>query len=101
MLITGRHYKPGSLGVFIPCGAVVSDKVAEAMWLLGKLGGPEKNVVCGVKKRGIWSNGLFYGCVDDEFTTENEGYIAYWNPEWAEGMDVAEEMEIKFPTQVR
>lgn len=89
MLVTGRHYNVGGLGIFIPVGSMVPDKLLKEMWLEGKLGGPNKNVVTGIRKRGIWSNGLFYG-------QENENFHAYWNESWTVGQDVTEEIGVTY-----
>jgi len=84
-LVTGIHYALNQYGIFIPLGAVVPDKLAEEMELLGKLGGYNKNVVEALQKRGIWSNGLFYGQEGPSF-----------NPKWQEGQDVTEEIGVSF-----
>jgi tRNA-binding EMAP/Myf-like protein len=86
-LVVGVHYADGEYGVFIPVGAIIPDKIAEDMWVLGKLNGKDKNVVGSRIMRGIVSDGMFYGQVGEN-----------WKPEWAgqDGLDVASEWGITF-----
>jgi hypothetical protein len=79
------HYKEGQLGFFLPCGSIVPDRLADEMWVKGKLGGKEKNTVERSNRNGVWSEGLFYG---------SQG--ASWNPAWKEGDDVAAEVGVTF-----
>ncbi len=91
-IITGRepdgscHYYEGQLGFFIPAGAIVPDKLAEEMYVLGKLAGKKKNRVKASERDGERSEGLFYG---------SQG--ASWNPLWKEGDDVTNEVGVIFP----
>jgi len=85
LLVVGDHYYPRQLGIFIPEGAIVPDKLAEEMWVKGKLGGSKKNRVKVRDVRGHESSGLFYG---------SQG--ASWNPAWRVGDNVTEEIGVTF-----
>lgn len=79
------HYFEGQLGFFIPEGAIVPDKLAEEMWVKGRLSGKNKNIVKAKERDGIKTNGLFYG---------SQG--ASWNKDWKQGDDVTEIVGITF-----
>ncbi len=79
------HYYEGQLGFFIPEGAVIPDKLAEEMYVKGRLAGKNKNVVKGKWRDGVKSDGLFYG---------SQG--ASWNPNWQIGDDVTSEVGVTF-----
>lgn len=84
-IMVGNHYEFGQLGILIPDGAIVPDKLAEEMWVKGKLAGKQKNRVKARDIRGVRSEALFYG---------SQG--ASWNPEWKEGDDVTDEIGVTF-----
>ena len=96
-VVVGNHYDEGTLGFFIPDGAIVPDKLAEEMWVKGKLAGSQKNRVKARKIKGIFSEGLFFG--SQFFLVHSSGELSYhepasWNPKWREGDNVAEEVGI-------
>lgn len=80
-VVIGRHYYEGQLGFFIPAGMIVPDKLADEMWVLGKLAGAKHNRVKAREMRGVMSEGLFYG---------SQG--ASWNPAWRAGDDVTNDV---------
>lgn len=84
-VVTGDHYYEGQLGFFIPAGALVPDKLADEMWVKGKLAGAQRNRVKARDNFGVMSEGLFYG---------SQG--ASWNPKWKPGDDVTDEVGITF-----
>ena len=84
-VVTGRHYAQGQLGFFIPDGAIVPDKLADEMWVQGKLAGAKRNRVRAREFKGVWSEGLFYGSQGDS-----------WNPAWKPGDDVTKEVGVTF-----
>jgi len=97
-VVVGDHYEKNTLGIFIPEGALVSDKLAEEMWIKGKLAGKQKNRVKASERDGVRSEGLFYG---SRFWTLHEGQRVYqagpsWNPHWKDGDDVTEEIGVTF-----
>lgn len=83
-VVIGDHYYEGQLGFFIPEGALVPDKIASEMWVLGKLAGKGKNRVKARFMKGVWSEGLFYG---------SQG--ASWNPDWRERDEISQEVGIE------
>jgi len=98
-VVVGRHYDPGIIGFFIPAGAIVPEKLAVEMWVCGRLAGKKKNRVKETVRRGVLSEGLFYG--SRYFVDEGGGDRVYytspsWNPAWVEGQDVAQEVGITF-----
>lgn len=57
--VVGKNqYKPGDQCVYFPLDAIIPDNVAEAIGLLGKLSGKNKNRVKTVKLRGVVSAGV-------------------------------------------
>jgi len=97
-VVVGDHYDEGALGIFIPEGAIVPDKLAEEMWVKGRLAGKQKNRVKASKRDGAASDGLFYG---SRFWTLKDGHKVYqdsasWNPAWKEGDDVTMEVGVTF-----
>src|SRR5579859_59398 len=82
-VVVGDHYFEGQLGFYIPEGVIVPDKLAEEMWVLGRLAGAKHNRVKARLMSGVLSEGLFYG---------SQG--ASWNPAWREGDNVASEVGI-------
>lgn len=97
-VVVGRHYDEGTPVVFIPDGALVPDALADEMRVLGRLAGKRRNRVKARELLGIYSEGLVYG---SRFFDVVEGEKRYdvarlWNPEWAEGQDVTEELGIMF-----
>ena len=50
-VVVGVHYEEGTLGIYIPDGAILPDDIAEDMWLKGKLAGSKKNRVKGQELR--------------------------------------------------
>jgi hypothetical protein len=97
-VVVGNHYDDGVLGFFIPDGAIVPDKLAEEMWVKGKLAGSKKNRVKARDMNGIRSDGLFYGSeywiIDDQYRDKVYEKSASWNPSWKEGDDVAAEVGV-------
>lgn len=97
-VVVGRHYDEGILGIFLPDGAVVPDKLAEEMWVKGKLAGKKGNRVKARERDGILSEGLFYGSIF--WVVESEGKVynkgPSWNPAWTEGQDVTAEIGVTF-----
>lgn len=96
-VVVGRHYDDGTLGFFIPDGAIVPDKLAEEMWVKGKLAGKQKNRVKAKEMSGVFSEGLFYG---SRYWTEMGGVKVYvdspsWNPNWKEGDEISKEVGIE------
>ncbi len=79
------HYFEGQLGFFIPEGAIIPDKLAEEMWVKGKLCGKNKDVVKAKQRNGVQTDGLFYG---------SQG--ASWNNDWKSGDDVTDQVGITF-----
>jgi hypothetical protein len=82
-VVVGNHYYEGQLGFFLPVGSIVPDKLAEEMWVLGRLGGNHKNRIVAKLMDGVKSDGLFYG---------SQG--ASWNPSWVVGQDITDELSI-------
>lgn len=78
-VVVGRHYTEGQLVAYLPAGARVPDPVAEELWVLGKLGGKQKNRVRARALAGVFSEGLVYG---------SQGML--WQPEWQVGDDVTQ-----------
>jgi hypothetical protein len=83
-VVVGRHYDEGTLGFYIPPGAIIPDKIAEEMWLKGKLAGAKKNRVKAREIQGVASEGLFYG---SRYWVIQDGQSVYvespsWNPSW-------------------
>jgi hypothetical protein len=97
-VVVGDHYEDGTPGVFIPGGAIVPDKLAEEMWVKGRLAGKQKDRVKAREMRGSWSDGLFYGSRYFEVVNGEKVYHdgPSWNPAWVEGQDVTEELGIVF-----
>lgn len=98
-LVVGNHYDDGILGIFIPDGAIVPDKLAEEMWVLGKLAGKKRNRVKARDFLGEFSAGLFYG--SRFWIVGEDGQKEYqpgpsWNPDWIEGQDVTAEIGVTF-----
>ena len=86
-VVVGNHYYESQLGFFIPENAIVPDKLAEEMWVKGRLAGKNKNRVKSRIIDGEESNGLFYGSQGES-----------WNSEWLPGHDVTLEVGITFYT---
>ena len=99
-IVTGDHYDEGTLGVFIPDGAIIPDKLADEMRVLGKLAGKKKNRVKARTLFGYESEGLFYGSRFYDVIGDNNqkvfGVGPSWNPDWIEGQDVTEELGVTF-----
>lgn len=99
-VVVGDHYDEGVLGIFIPDGAIVPDKLLEDMWLKGKLAGKQKNRVKARDREGVYSAGLFYGSGYWYMNPENREIERItsrsWNPEWKEGDDVTEQIGVTF-----
>ena len=95
-VVVGRHYDEGTLGFFIPDGVIIPDKLAEEMWVKGKLAGKNRDRVKAREIHGVFSEGLFYG---SRYFVVESGKIyvesASWNPDWVEGQDVTSEVGIK------
>lgn len=97
-IVVGRHYDEGVVGIFIPDGAIIPDRLAEEMWLKGRLAGKNKDRVKKTERNGIVSEGLFYG---SRFWLLKDGEKVYqngpsWNPTWVEGQDVTKEIGVIF-----
>jgi len=97
-VIVGNHYDEGTLGFFIPDGAIIPDKLAEEMWVKGKLSGKQKNRVKARTMQGVQSEGLFYG---SRYWTIQDGERVYvdsasWNSDWIVGQDVSQEVGIQY-----
>ena len=90
--MVGDHYDDGVLGFFIPEGAIVPDKLAEEMWVKGKLAGKRRNRVKARMMDGVHSDGLFYG--SRYYATGEYIDSPSWNPTWVVGQDVSEEVGI-------
>jgi hypothetical protein len=97
-VVVGVHYDEGTLGIFIPDGAIIPDKLAEEMWLKGKLAGKQKNRVKARPMRGERSDGLFYGSRFYEVKDGQQVWVesASWNHSWKEGDDVTAEIGVTF-----
>lgn len=99
-VVVGNHYDQDTLGIYIPAGAIVPDKLAEEMWVKGKLGGKQKNRVVAKERDGVMSEGLFYGSryftIDPMVQDAIYHDSASWNKEWKEGQDVTEEIGVTF-----
>jgi hypothetical protein len=102
-VVVGNHYEDGTLGFFIPDGAIVPDKLAEEMWVKGRLAGKQKNRVKARKFKGVHSDGLFYGSryfLPTSTLSKLRGKTYHdspsWKPEWKEGDDVTEQVGIIF-----
>jgi hypothetical protein len=95
-VVVGRHYDEGTFGFFIPNGAIVPDKLAEEMWVKGKLSGKNKDRVKAREMHGVFSEGLFYGSRYFVVQSGEKVYIdtPSWNPAWVEGQDVANEVGV-------
>jgi hypothetical protein len=93
-VVVGDHYEEGQLGFHIPANAIVPDKIAEEMWLKGKLAGRNKNKVKDRKMYGVTSEGLFYGA----YYFHDGNYIesSSWNPSWQEEQDITAEIGVEF-----
>lgn len=97
-VVVGRHYDEGVIGFFIPDGAIVPDKLADEMWVRGKLSGKNRNRVKSRERDGVFSSGLFYGSRYFVVESGNKEYVdsPSWNPSWAEGQDVSQEVGVIF-----
>lgn len=84
------HYFEGQLGIFIPDGAIVPDKLADEMWVKGMLAGKKRNRVKAKMRDGEMSDGLFYGSPSDKVISPS------WDPAWKEGDDVREQIGVTF-----
>jgi RNA ligase (TIGR02306 family) len=82
VVIAKGEYQTGDLAVYIPEQALVPAEIIAALGLEGKLHGAEHNRVRAMKLRGELSQGLLYR-------------PAPWPKQWAEGVDVAEELGIE------
>ena len=82
-VVVGRHYDEGTLGFFIPDGAIVPDNLAEEMWVKGKLSGKNKDRVKAREMYGVFSEGLFYGSRYHVAGVYQDSKS--WNPSWVEG----------------
>jgi hypothetical protein len=94
----GVHYDEGTLGIFLPDGAIIPDKLADEMWVKGKLAGKQKNRVKARAMRGVQTEGLFYGSrfFEDKDGTRQLVESASWNPVWKAGDDVTAEIGVTF-----
>ena len=72
------QFKDGDLVAYIPEASIVPNEILKEMGLDGRLHGPNKNRVKAIKLRGVVSQGLIYPA----------------KPEWTEGQDVTESMNI-------
>jgi hypothetical protein len=101
-VVVGRHYDPDTLGFFIPEGAIVPDKLADEMWVRGRLAGKQRNRVKTRELHGVHSEGLFYGSC--YWTKQGNQWIEVsspsWNNNWKEGDDVAKEVGITFAEEL-
>lgn len=95
-VVVGRHYDEGTLGFFIPDGVRVPDKLADDMWVRGKLSGKARDRVKAREMHGVFSEGLFYGSRYFVVESEVKSYIdtPSWNPAWVEGQDIGPEVGI-------
>lgn len=105
-VIKKGQFKVGDMAVYIPEGSLVPHRVLEAMNLVGKLSGSEKNRVKAIKLRGCLSQGLLYPVTsNDDFPTHPMPYkIDLWTgtennfeaDTWYvnEGEDVAKDLGI-------
>lgn len=102
-VVIGNHYDDETLGFFIPDGAIIPDKLAEEMWLKGKLAGGKKNRVKARDIKGTFSEGLFYGSRYWILDGETKKYIdsPSWNPKWAVGECVDTEVGITYLSENR
>lgn len=106
-VIVGNHYEEGTLGFFIPEGAIVPEKLLREMWLwnegknIGMLGGKQGNRVQARERGGVRSEGLFYGSCWWEATDSCQGWrtSASWKPHWKEGDDVTKAVGITFQSE--
>ena len=96
IVVVGRHYDEGTLGFFIPDGCIVPPKLAEEMWVKGKLYGKNKDQVKAKQMHGVYSEGLFYGSRYFEIKDGQKVYIdsPSWDITWVEGENVANEVGI-------
>jgi hypothetical protein len=95
-VVVGRHYDNDTLGFFVPDGCIVPDKLADEMWVKGRLAGKQGNRVKARAMHGVLSEGLFYG---SRYWTEMGGEKVYvnspsWNLNWKEGDEVGAEVGI-------
>jgi hypothetical protein len=97
-IVVGVHYDEGTLGIFLPDGAIIPDKLADEMWVKGKLAGKQKNRVKARAMRGVQTEGLFYGSrfFEDKDGTRQLVESASWNPVWKAGDDVTAEIGVTF-----
>jgi len=97
-VVVGRHYDNKTLGFFIPEDAIVPDKLADEMWVKGRLAGKQHNRVKARDMHGVRSEGLFYGSC--YWTKQGDWWIevnsASWNPNWKEGDDITSQVVITF-----
>lgn len=97
-LVVGTHYEIGTLGIYIPVGAIVPEKLAKEMWVYGRLTGKNKDWVASRKMYGVESSGLFYGSkfylmVDGSKKIESG---PSWENHWQEGDDVTAAIGVTF-----
>lgn len=94
-VVVGRHYDEGTLGFFLPDGFYVPDKLAEEMWVKGKLSGKDRDRIKAREMRGVFSEGLFYGSRYYKIEAGNKTYIdsPSWNSNWVLGQDISNEIE--------
>lgn len=59
-VIKKDQYKAGDVAIYIPEGSIVPHRVLEALGLVGKLAGSEKNRVKAIKLRGCLSQGILF-----------------------------------------
>jgi hypothetical protein len=103
-LITGKHYRVGDFGIWIPDGVEISGWLANDLWLVGKKRRNEPFKVRAMEIRGSMSAGLWVGSwykkdnsresairASDHYYTgtiiDHEGYIKWpwWNDKWKVG----------------
>jgi hypothetical protein len=106
-LVTGKHYREGDLGIWIPPGMRISGWLANDLWLVGKKRRSEEFEVREIEIRGVPSPGLWVGCwyrkdkskesairASDHFyffyfgtQVDSEGFIKWpwWDDSWKVG----------------
>lgn len=59
-IVRKGEFKTGDLGVYIPDGSIVPQKIISFLGLEGRLAGKQRNRVKAIKLRGVFSQGLIY-----------------------------------------
>jgi hypothetical protein len=113
LLVTGKHYRVGDLGVWLKPGAQIPGWLARELWLVGVQRANDPFIVHEIPIRGVASPGLWCGQwyrndsskesvlhAEDRAlgggTVSADGWIGWghWNPDWRLGDYVDAELGV-------